>query len=102
MPLMRNARGFTLVEVLVVLIIFGIVLTMAAAVTRGLAAGQKRSNTVTRMQTVDAAIAQFVAVQKRIHALEERREAARAQIRPRRGEESENDASERRVDSRLD
>ena len=66
MPSMRKARGFTLVEVLVVLIIFGIVLTMAAAVTRGLAAGQKRSNTLTRMATVDAAIAQFVAVQKRI------------------------------------
>jgi prepilin-type N-terminal cleavage/methylation domain-containing protein len=63
---MRKSRGFTLIEVVVVLIIFGIVLTMAAAVTRGIAAGQKRSNTVTRMQTVDAAIAQFVAVQKRL------------------------------------
>ncbi len=63
---MRRARGFTLIEILVVLIIFGIVLTMAAAVTRGLAATQKRSITATRMATVDAAIVQFVAVQKRM------------------------------------
>jgi len=63
---MRFARGFTLIEVLVVLIIFSIVIAMAAAVTRGLSAGQKRSITVTRMATVDAAIGQFVAVQKRM------------------------------------
>lgn len=63
---MRRARGFTLVEVVVVLVIFGIILTMAAAVTRGLAASQRLSVTTARMATVDSAIVQFVAVQKRM------------------------------------
>ena len=63
---MRNARGFTIVEILVVLIILSMVLAMAALVTRGVAAGQKRSITTTRLTGVDAAIAQFVAVQKRM------------------------------------
>jgi len=63
---MRNSRAFTLVEVLVVLVIFGLVIAMAAAITRGLAASQKRSITATRLSTVDAAIVQFVAVRKRM------------------------------------
>ena len=63
---MRKVRGFTIIEVLVVLIIFSVVVAMAAVVTRGISAGQKRSITVTRMTGVDAAIAQFVAVQKRM------------------------------------
>ena len=63
---MRHARGFTIVEILVVLIILSMVLAMAALVTRGIAAGQKRSITTTRLAGVDAAIAQFVAVQKRM------------------------------------
>ena len=63
---MRNARGFTIVEILVVLIILSIVMAMAALVTRGISAGQKRSITTTRLTGVDAAIAQFVAVQKRM------------------------------------
>ena len=63
---MRNARGFTIVEILVVLIILSMVLAMAALVTRGVAAGQKRSITTTRLAGIDAAIAQFVAVQKRM------------------------------------
>ncbi len=63
---MRNARGFTIVEILVVLVILSMVLAMAALVTRGIAAGQKRSITTTRLAGVDAAIAQFVAVQKRM------------------------------------
>ena len=63
---MRNIRGFTLVEVLVVLIIFGLVIAMAAAVTRGISAGQQRTITVTRLATVDAAIIQFVSAQKRL------------------------------------
>ena len=63
---MRKARGFTLVEILVVLVIFSMVLAMAAVVTRGISASQKRTITATRMQGVDAAIIQFVAVQKRM------------------------------------
>lgn len=63
---MRAARGFTLVEVVVVLLIFGIVLAMAAAITRGVVASQKRSLTATRMATVDAALVQFVVQQRRL------------------------------------
>ena len=63
---MRKARAFTIIEILVVLIIFSVLLAMAAAVTRGVSAGQKRSLTATRLTGVDAAIIQFVAVQKRM------------------------------------
>lgn len=63
---MRTPRGFTLVEVVVVLLIFGIVLAMAAAITRGVVASQKRSLTATRMSGVDAALVQFVQQQRRL------------------------------------
>jgi prepilin-type N-terminal cleavage/methylation domain-containing protein len=59
-------RGFTLVEIAVVLFILAIVIAMAAAITRGVTAAQKRSLTATRMAGVDAALAQFVAQQKRL------------------------------------
>jgi prepilin-type N-terminal cleavage/methylation domain-containing protein len=61
-----RAPGFTLVEVVVVLFIFGIVIAMAAAITRSITAGQKLSVTASRLAAVDAAIVQFVAVQKRL------------------------------------
>jgi prepilin-type N-terminal cleavage/methylation domain-containing protein len=63
---MRKRHGFTLVEILVVLIILAVVIAMAAAVTRGIAASQQLSLTTTRLATVDAAIIQFVAAQKRM------------------------------------
>lgn len=63
---MRRSRGFTLVEIVVVLLIFGIVLAMAAAITRGVVASQKRSLTATRMAAVDAALVQFVMQQRRL------------------------------------
>jgi prepilin-type N-terminal cleavage/methylation domain-containing protein len=63
---MRTARGFTLVEILVVLIIFAVVLAMAAAITRGVAASQKRSITATRMAAIDNALLQFISVSKRL------------------------------------
>ena len=63
---MRPARGFTLIEILVVMLIFGIVIAMAAAITRGVTAGQKRTLTATRMAAIDAALVQFVSQQKRL------------------------------------
>ena len=62
----RAARGFTLIEVVVVLLIVGVVIAMAAAITRGISAGQKRSLTNARMAAVDAALLQFVQQTKRL------------------------------------
>jgi prepilin-type N-terminal cleavage/methylation domain-containing protein len=59
-------RGFTLIEIVVVIVVVSILIAMASALTRGMIAGQKRSLTVTRMQTVDAALVQFVTQQKRL------------------------------------
>src|SRR5882672_4729345 len=62
----RRATGFTLIEIVMVLLIFGIVVAMAAAITRGVAASQKRSLTTTRMAGIDAALMQFVQQQRRL------------------------------------
>jgi prepilin-type N-terminal cleavage/methylation domain-containing protein len=63
---LANQRGFTLIEIVVVIVVVAILIAMAAALTRGVIAGQKRTLTVTRMQTVDAALVQFVTQQKRL------------------------------------
>lgn len=60
------SRGFTLVEVAVVLLVISVLIAMAAAITRGVTAAQKRSLTATRMAMVDAAILQFVTTQRRL------------------------------------
>lgn len=65
-PTNRTARGFTLVEIAVVLFIVAVLVAMAAAITRGVTAAQKRSLTATRIAGVDAALLQFVAQQKRL------------------------------------
>jgi prepilin-type N-terminal cleavage/methylation domain-containing protein len=62
----RRARGFTLIEIVVVLFILGIVISMAAAITSALMATQKLSTTTTRIQAVDAAIVQFAMQRKRL------------------------------------
>jgi prepilin-type N-terminal cleavage/methylation domain-containing protein len=62
----RPARGFTLVEIVVVLFILGIVISMAVAITSALTASQRISNTTTRLTTIDTAIVQFVMQQKRL------------------------------------
>jgi prepilin-type N-terminal cleavage/methylation domain-containing protein len=60
------SRGFTLIEVVVVMLIFSVVIAMVAVMTRGVTAAQKRSLTATRMATVEAALIQFVLQQKRL------------------------------------
>lgn len=67
-PRIRHLRdaGFTLIEVVVVLLIFTVIVGMAAVITRGVAAAQKRSLTATRLATVDAALVQYVLQQKRL------------------------------------
>ncbi len=59
-------RGFTLIEIVVVLFILAVVIGMAAAITRAVIGTQKRSLTTTRMATVDTALVQFVMQQKRL------------------------------------
>jgi prepilin-type N-terminal cleavage/methylation domain-containing protein len=63
---LAKQRGFTLIEIVVVIVVVAILIAMAAALTRGVIAGQKRSLTVTRMQAVDAALVQFVTQQRRL------------------------------------
>jgi prepilin-type N-terminal cleavage/methylation domain-containing protein len=58
--------GFTLIEIVVVLIIVAVLIAMGAALTRGVAAAQKRSLTATRMAGVDTALLLFVQQQKRL------------------------------------
>jgi len=66
MRLHSRGSGFTLIEIVVVIVILAILIAMSAALTRGVIAGQKRSLTVTRIATVDAALVQFVTQQKRL------------------------------------
>lgn len=65
-PRSRRDAGFTLIEIVVVLVIFSVIVGMAAVITRGVAAAQKRSLTATRLATVDAALVQYVLQQKRL------------------------------------
>src|SRR5258706_3607871 len=65
-PRARRTTGFTLIEIVMVLLIFGIGVAMAAAITRGVAASQKRSLTTQRIAGVDAALVQFVQQQRRL------------------------------------
>lgn len=62
----RPARGFTLIEMVVVLFIVGVVISMAAVLTKALTAGQRLSTTTTRLATIDTAIVQFVMQTKRL------------------------------------
>jgi prepilin-type N-terminal cleavage/methylation domain-containing protein len=62
----HRQSGFTLIEVVVVMLIFSVVVAMAAVITRGVTAAQKRTLTATRMAAIDAALIQFVQQQRRL------------------------------------
>ena len=61
-----KARGFTLFEIVVVLLVIGIIIAMAATITRGVTAAKRRSITATRIATVDAALVSYVSQQRRL------------------------------------
>ena len=61
-----RTAGFTLIEVVVVMLIFAVVIAMASVITRGIVAAQKRSLTATRVAGLETAFAQFVMQQKRL------------------------------------
>ena len=68
-PLHRSSRrraGFTLIEVVVVMLIFAVVIAMATVITRGIMSAQKRSLTATRITGIETALAQFAMQQKRL------------------------------------
>ena len=60
------SRGFTLIEVVMVLLIVSVVIAMAAVMTRGVVGAQKRSLTATRMSGVEVSLVQFVVQKKRL------------------------------------
>lgn len=62
----HTLQGFTLIEIAVVLVIVAAMLAMGAVMVRGVTAAQKRSLTATRLATVDAALVQFVVLNKRL------------------------------------
>jgi prepilin-type N-terminal cleavage/methylation domain-containing protein len=62
----RASRGFTLVEILVVVVILGLILAMGAVLLRSITATQKRAVTASRLANVEAALVQFVMQQRRL------------------------------------
>lgn len=58
--------GFTLIEIVVVLLILSVVVAMVAVMTRGISAAQKRSLSAARLAAIDAALVQFVQQQRRL------------------------------------
>jgi prepilin-type N-terminal cleavage/methylation domain-containing protein len=59
-------RGFTLVEILIVVVILGLIMAMAAVLLRSVSVSQKRALTNSRIANVEAALIQFVMQQKRL------------------------------------
>ena len=62
----RKSRGFSLVEIAMVLAILGFVLTIGLKSTGAYLSAERRQTTVARLAGVDAALVNFVAVQRRL------------------------------------
>jgi prepilin-type N-terminal cleavage/methylation domain-containing protein len=63
---MRKARGFTLVEIAIVLVIVGMIVALFASITTTLLSSQRRQTTTNHLALVDAALIQFVVQNKRL------------------------------------
>lgn len=61
-----KSRGFTLIEIVVVMVIVGVLLAMAAAATKGIQEATMRSKTSTAIQNADVALTNFVMVMRRL------------------------------------
>src|SRR5713226_1754947 len=64
--MMRRARGFTLIEIAVVLVIAALMIALFAALGSGLLSQQKRQTTNNRLAGIDAALVQYVQQQKKV------------------------------------
>jgi prepilin-type N-terminal cleavage/methylation domain-containing protein len=63
---MRKTRGFTLVEIAIVLVIIGMIVALFATITTTLLSSQRRQTTVNHLTAVDTALIQFVVQNKRL------------------------------------
>lgn len=63
---MRNSRGFTLVEIAVVIVIVAMVIALFASMTTALMSSQRRQTTNNHLAMVDAALVQFVIQNQRL------------------------------------
>ena len=62
----RKSRGFSLVEIAMVLAILGFVLTIGLKSTGAYLSAERRQTTVARLAGIDAALVNYVALQKRL------------------------------------
>ena len=62
----RKSRGFSLVEIAIVLAILGFLLTIGLKSTGAYLSAERRQTTVARLAGVDAALVNYVALQKRL------------------------------------
>jgi len=92
--LVPNSRaGFTLIEMVVVLFILGVVISMAAMLTRGVTAAQKRSITSTRLALIDTALVQYVQQQRRLPCPADGTRPSTATVAPIPGDEANRTAA---------
>lgn len=61
-----NARGFTLIEIVVVLFIMGVVLAMGAVLTRGVTAAAQRNISTAALERADLALRGYVQLMRRL------------------------------------